>query len=477
MTIMSMCGSERGDLELTDKENCGKNENGKSSYNCGQNLLNYVVEFCNNGTIHGIRYFGEYRTWIEKLWWGVSISLSLYFCVSLIIQTYIKWETSPVIVSFATKETAVWQIPFPAVTICPESKTRASVFNYTYYFRKKRNNEPLTEEEERRFGYLSFICDTKPNIEYKAPKFAGEEMLEFLDEAQPKFLENSFDCRFMGIEYNCSELFVPIFTDDGICYTFNIVDRTQLLHDIVIHYKNFHKTKVAHDWTLEDGYVSSAGIDAYPRRALRAGVPFSLEIKMSVDVDDLDYTCGKTSVKGFKVQISHPQRMPRVRHQHFVVPLEHLAKARIAPDMMTTSAEVKQYKPKKRNCHFPSERGLKYFKKYSKSNCALECFANFTMIRCGCVPYYAPREKGMPLCGGGSLRCLEEAQKYQLRGNLEKKFDALNNRKTHSDIPNCRCYPICTSMYYDIENTQTSWDWRTTYKYNDDERVNISDSK
>ncbi|EFA08874.1 pickpocket protein 28 isoform X2 [Tribolium castaneum] len=477
MTIIGICGgSERGDLELTDKANYVKNEEGKRSYTCGQNLLNYVVEFCNNGTIHGIRYFGEYRTWIEKLWWAISICLSLYFCITLIIQTYIKWETSPVIVSFATKETAVWQIPFPAVTICPESKTRASVFNYTHYLHKKQDNEVLSEEEERKFGYLSFICDTKFDIEYKSPKYADEEMLEFLEQVQPKFLEDSFDCKFLGIPYNCSELFVPILTDDGICYVFNIVDRTQLLSDIVVHFKNYHKTQVSHDWNLEQGYAPTAGIDAYPRRALRAGIPYALEIKMAVHVDDLDYTCG-TDVKGFKVQIAHPQRMPRVKQQHFIVPLERVAKAGIAPDMMTTSVEVKEYKPRKRNCHFPSERGLKYFKKYSQNNCAIECWANFTMSRCGCVPFYVPREESVPLCGAGSLHCLEEAQKYQFRGNLEKKIDALSNKKTHSDIPDCRCFPICTSMYYDVENTQATWDWRTTYKYNKHKRIDVNDKK
>ena len=48
----------------------------------------------------------------------------------LILRTYNKWETSPVIVSFSTKQRPVFDIPFPAVTICPEIKTDRKIFDY-----------------------------------------------------------------------------------------------------------------------------------------------------------------------------------------------------------------------------------------------------------------------------------------------------------------------------------------------------------
>ncbi|KAH0814955.1 hypothetical protein GEV33_007836 [Tenebrio molitor] len=486
VNLKRICGgNERGDLELADnkqKNNYADREDGKRSYSCGQNVCNYTVEFCTSGTIHGIRYFGENRTYIEKLWWAISITLSLYFCVSLIISAYVRWENSPVIVSFATKETPVWMIPFPAVTICPESKTRPSVFNYTYYLHKKQDNETLTDDEERKFGYLSFVCDKKPGLVYRSGKYAGEDMLEFLESVQPNFYEGASNCKYLGVRYNCSELFVPILTDDGICYTFNIVDRTQLLSDIVIHYKNFHKTKVSHDWDLEHGYHPSVGLEAYPRRALYAGIPYALEISLTEHEDDLDYTCG-SSVKGWKVQISHPQRMPRVRNQHFIVPLARVAKAGIAPDMMTTSAAVKAYNAKRRNCHFPSERSLKYFKVYSQNNCAIECRANYTYSQCGCVPFYVPREKGVPICGAESHHCLKKAismyQKSKIQsGWIQKKIDGMNNEDSeHKDLPDCKCLPICTAMYYNVENTQANWDWVSTFKYNRQSGVNTSDTK
>lgn len=75
----------------------------------------------------------------------------MYGCASLIINVYNKWEQSPVIVSFAEKSTPVSQIPFPAVTICPETKVYTSMLNFTNAFHEMVNaGEPpfnLTDEE------------------------------------------------------------------------------------------------------------------------------------------------------------------------------------------------------------------------------------------------------------------------------------------------------------------------------------------
>lgn len=54
---------------------------------------------------------------------------------------------SPVIVTFATKESPIYTIPFPAVTICPMAKANKDVFNFTQAIYKKRANLTLSEEE------------------------------------------------------------------------------------------------------------------------------------------------------------------------------------------------------------------------------------------------------------------------------------------------------------------------------------------
>lgn len=80
-----------------------------------------------------------------RVWWITVFSLSLYLCIDLILVTYRKWDTSPVIVSFAQSPTPVWGIPFPAVTICSETKSRQTKFNFTEAYHQMRA-ENISEE-------------------------------------------------------------------------------------------------------------------------------------------------------------------------------------------------------------------------------------------------------------------------------------------------------------------------------------------
>jgi len=79
------------------------------------------------------------RPWLERLFWISVLVLSVFTCVKLTLNIWDKWNNNPVIVSFAEKSTPVWEIPFPAVTVCPETKTRRAVFNFTGSYHQIRD--------------------------------------------------------------------------------------------------------------------------------------------------------------------------------------------------------------------------------------------------------------------------------------------------------------------------------------------------
>lgn len=79
----------------------------------------------------------------KRAWWVAAFTLSAIACGFLIFNVYMKWVQSPVIVSFAEKSTPIWEIPFPAVTICPETKTYMDKLNFTDVFNKLRFNDSL----------------------------------------------------------------------------------------------------------------------------------------------------------------------------------------------------------------------------------------------------------------------------------------------------------------------------------------------
>lgn len=115
-----------------------------------QAVWGLFADYSLNSTVHGVRYMFEHRRhWSERLWWAFAFALSVYGCGRLIMNVYVKWDQSPVIVSFAEKTTPVWEIPFPAVTICPETKADTSMLNFTrLYHELNEHMENQTTELE-----------------------------------------------------------------------------------------------------------------------------------------------------------------------------------------------------------------------------------------------------------------------------------------------------------------------------------------
>ncbi|CAB3253297.1 unnamed protein product [Arctia plantaginis] len=112
-------------------------------------IKDYLIDFTANSNLHGLKYIGETnRTWIEKIFWLFMFICCVVLCSGLIRKVWIKWNESPVIVSFAENPTPVWQIPYPAVTVCFETKAMQRKFNFTEYFHLyMENKDNLTEYE------------------------------------------------------------------------------------------------------------------------------------------------------------------------------------------------------------------------------------------------------------------------------------------------------------------------------------------
>jgi hypothetical protein len=82
-----------------------------------------------------------------RIWWFIVFIICLAACTTCIFFVYKKWEQSPVIVNFANRGTPIYEIPFPAVTICSESKSASEKFNFTKIMHKKEDGIPLTPSE------------------------------------------------------------------------------------------------------------------------------------------------------------------------------------------------------------------------------------------------------------------------------------------------------------------------------------------
>jgi amiloride-sensitive sodium channel len=77
------------------------------------------------------------------MFWLTAFLLSSGVAAYYIHKVWDKWNKSPVFVSFNEMQTPVWEIPFPAITICPQVKVKKTLFSYSTMSKK----ENLTDEE------------------------------------------------------------------------------------------------------------------------------------------------------------------------------------------------------------------------------------------------------------------------------------------------------------------------------------------
>ncbi|KAL1497369.1 hypothetical protein ABEB36_008350 [Hypothenemus hampei] len=110
------------------------------------NARNYFREYCDYTGIHGFKFIGERRTLVEKVSWTIVFCMSLITCIAVVNEVFKKWQKSPIIVNFASHQTNIFDITFPAVTICPETKVLSNRFNYSFNIRKSLN-ETMSEAE------------------------------------------------------------------------------------------------------------------------------------------------------------------------------------------------------------------------------------------------------------------------------------------------------------------------------------------
>ena len=144
---------------------------------------------------------------------------------------------SPVIVSFAEKSTPVWQIPFPAITICPETKATNYFLNFTKAYntiRKTEAGQPfnLTNEELVRVEALAQICDAHLfSLHNISSGIELNQIVPTLQEISPDLNQTMMYCKWRNEMKDCNEIFSEIITEEGACHTFNMLDSSELFKE------------------------------------------------------------------------------------------------------------------------------------------------------------------------------------------------------------------------------------------------------
>ncbi|CAF4930718.1 unnamed protein product [Pieris macdunnoughi] len=435
----------------------------------------YFIDYTTNSNLHGLKYIGEkQRTFLEKLFWVLMFISCVLVCGSTIMKLFNKWAENPVIVSFAETSTPVWQIPYPAVTLCIETKAKQTKFNFTEYYHLYRNESTfanLTEEERNTFEDVSMVCDDHLAPTNGRETSMGNETIENLRRLSPDMNDIFLGCKWKDVpRNNCADVFYEVLTEEGFCYTFNSLGADELFRLENLH-KDYNYMAFDHkniSWTLDGGYPPDSPLDSYPWRGSGYGAKAGLTFLLKAHAIDLDYLC-KGPVQGFKILLHNPAELPRLSQQFFRAPLSQEVIVAVKPKMMTTSEGLRSYDPDRRQCYFPSERYLKYFKIYTQQNCEMECLANFTNARCGCVHFGMPHGPNMATCNSGKMACIKKSQMELVTVEMKSGMAGDDENDTligeaREVALRCKCLPACTSIEYEAETSQADYDWKSLFR-------------
>ncbi|CAD7089096.1 unnamed protein product [Hermetia illucens] len=442
--------------------------------NPAQAAWGILLDYSRISTVHGVRYMvARKRPWWERILWICIFVAAICICARLIAKIWLKWETTPVIVSFSEKTTPIWEIPFPSVVLCPESRTVNGTFNFTEAFyqvidnpsRDKFDNISTTDYEN--LQTLSQICDADL---VERLKFKISEPIDVLDTMVSLAPTINYTMPFGMFKHKVffpDGYFTTVFTDLGVCHQFNGMHQSEILHfPSTTNFTFEGEVYRESTWSVDEGYRTRANDNnTYPWRVETAGARGGLFLSLQGRIQDIDYLC-RGSVEGFSIQLLSPDEFPAANKQYVRVPFNKDVQLLITPQYITTSENVKHYSAERRGCFFNEERSLKFFKKYTQNNCVLECLTNYTLTKCGCVKFSMPRTKDMPICQASDILCYQTAEDDLLRDQFEHGLIG------YSDSPDCNCLPACTSIVYQVEISEAHFD---VYKVLEAYRENYTD--
>lgn len=404
------------------------------------------------------------------------IICSIAVCTYQIYTLYSKWQSNPVIVTFDTDATSIWQIPFPAVTICPQSKSNHSKFKLAQLLNKIK----YSSKERKSLYALAHVCIRRhPLFSFKnlGTPIKNQDVIKDLINIALDPMEIFKNIQIMDF-FEDRKHFYEMFTNEGICFSYNLLDYKLLFNDIIDDSQQMPKHrgrfKKFTNWSLEGGYQGFSR-HSYPFRALASGIKGGLSFDLKSLVADIDLICGNT-VDGYKLALHTPGEFPRFEKHYIQIPFGQYVMLSVMPRVITTSEKLRNYSPHKRQCFFDGEKPLKFFKMYTQSNCELECETEYTNSVCGCVKFSMPHSNDTKVCDSkAGIKCTNEAlsffkiqnivnilkkEEQNLNGNfvvdnfedLEIDTFSINDSRTERQ---CDCLPACTSLQYDAEISQT----------------------
>ncbi|KAK9500933.1 hypothetical protein O3M35_002095 [Rhynocoris fuscipes] len=414
-----------------------------------------IKPYFESTTLHGLKYLAESnRPKYERTYWIIAL-IAAYISVTWVIFDQIEYFfRNPVLISISPNPKTVSDIPFPAVTICPDSQILKDTYNLQW---ATMNTNNVSVNQNDTFNFAMLVCHLQDLSQTDV----------FLKYLNTKFVHNMLD--MINGEVNCNHLMPamvwggeilyfpcryiqPTVTFFGACLTFNM-----LPYDDIYRFPNvtlasywsdkYNSGKEKSNWNPETGFIEKPepthlNMETKPTPWIigKSGLLGTSSFYLSIPIDHLDDTCS-TGGTGFVTIIHNPAEVPGSSHPIEYIESDYLLHITLSPIQHEIDKRLIRWAPQERGCYFQHERYLQYFKIYTQRNCEMECEANITELLCNCRAHYHPRTQDIPVCGPALFSC------------TEFRVGQVWNR-----IP-CDCLPSCSELYYRTSSSKFNRDW------------------
>jgi Amiloride-sensitive sodium channel len=99
---------------------------------------NPIRVYCEESSIHGVPFLvSKGIHWIEKVFWLIAIVVSICCCSFLIYEIGVKVQEDLTVIYSSEYSTNITEIPFPAITYCPELLNELPPKNGQKYFNSR----------------------------------------------------------------------------------------------------------------------------------------------------------------------------------------------------------------------------------------------------------------------------------------------------------------------------------------------------
>ena len=208
-------------------------------------------------------------------------------------------------------------------------------------------------------------------------------------------------CYWKGEPISCSSIFSTRPTDRGMCCSFNFEKAERTYH--TSQYANMiaDMQKLENKHLFEGNESMKERYDRYiaekePRT--QAGQNKGLRLVLDAHTDRVTAGTVFDNYRGFVTMVDSKDKYPLTARQSFLVKPGRENYVAISALRVVAEDGIKPIEPRKRACKFPDETSLDIHRKYTQSNCILECSIkyarNYTIHENstkGCTPWYYPR--------------------------------------------------------------------------------------